>query len=150
VGLFYYKGLNVGAGHTFTASGGGYSGIAAFAVSGAATAGAQDQSQYNVADPTIQPGAITPTTSNQIIVSLASQGSSGNVISIAGSGFILLENLPHDSNTMPLALAYVIQTVAASSNPTWTVAAGGGEAMQASFQSGAAALTTAARRRIIQ
>ena len=114
----------VGSGHTFTATekaSGGYPSVFVIAVSGADTTSAYDQQHGNASSSsaTIQPGSTTPTVNNEILVTFLSC-STPSSMSI-DSGFTITDNLPYTTGTaVSGAMAYLIQTTATTSNPTWT------------------------------
>jgi hypothetical protein len=92
---------------------------------------------------TLQPGSITPTENNELVVALLGINSSGTPMSI-NSGFT-------ETNTeinfgagdhYGGCMAYIIQTTAAAVNPTWTRTNTNGMAvMQCSFKVGSNAYT---------
>ena len=104
--------------HTFsTAGAGGYSVIGVQAWSGSA---ASPLDQYNgQSDPGVpfQPGSITPTENNELIVA-ALCGVVEDTATI-DSGFTALEQLFATANNYSLAHAYYVQSTAAAINPTW-------------------------------
>jgi hypothetical protein len=117
----------VGSGHTFSVSASpgipkgsmvvlGYSGslVASTAI---------DQSSGDVIESstTVQAGSITPLADGELIVSaVAMDGvAGGNQLSI-NLGYTELFELPWSGDHNALAVASLIQTVAAATNPTWT------------------------------
>jgi hypothetical protein len=118
--LYYCYGPSVGAGHTFTVTG-SYSPIAVLAFSGAASSPLDQQTgSGNDSAGGFQPGSVTPTQNNELIVSFVGiQPSSSPSVD---SGFTL-----NSSGILVAAvsygwgMAYLIQTTAGATNPTWTL-----------------------------
>lgn len=92
--------------------------LAAFA--GTLTASVLDQSASanTTGSDTIQPGSLTPSENNCLLVSVL-YFESGTVVSI-GSGFTLLSSAVNESGS---AIAYKVQTTAGAENPLWTCSA---------------------------
>lgn len=137
--LFYCASPTVGSGHTFTVtSSSGFAFIGVLAISGAAASPFDQESGATSSGTTsLQPGSITPSQANCILVT-AVTGRSANVPSIDG-GFTLAQQLA--SGAEALGLAYLIQTTAAAANPHWTSAGGISAITMASFKAAAAAVT---------
>jgi hypothetical protein len=127
VTIWYKLSPIVGAGHTFTntPSGGGNSfpAIAVLAFSGAGSAGvdASQNGSTGTAN-TRQPGSITPSENNEVVIASSGwNGAIGVASAVINGGF----NSPPDqvdsgSNNYGAAISYLIQTSAAAANPTWT------------------------------
>src|SRR6187549_386485 len=121
-----------GTGHTVSCGGptSQFSSVYFAAFSGALQGTPKDQAISNVgiASSTCQPGSITPTENNELVICICGFNIAGNP-SISGGGMILL-----DKNGLSAGafygggLAYVVQTAAAAINPTWTF---GGAAVSA-------------------
>ncbi len=93
------------------------------AFSGADTVVPFDQ-QNGVATPTTttsyQPGSITPSENNEVIVTAITSGGGVTSYSI-DSGFTISDQFDlSGGGHFPLGMAYLIQTSAAASNPTWS------------------------------
>src|SRR5574341_912330 len=122
--LYYAQNPTVGTGHTFTASTSptaSFPAIGVYAFSGTATTAVFDVENGNGADAvtSIQPGSVTPTQNNEVVVAALCFESS-DTISI-GSGFTLSDQVPWVVNVnFGLAIAYKIQTTAGAENPTWS------------------------------
>lgn len=146
VRLFYCLSPTVGSGHTFTLAGAGsYAALAVAAFSGAAASSAFDQ-QNGATDATslqtFQPGGVTPSEDNELLVAAVGSGTS----TVAAStwsidlGFTVAETEDYTGAAhFALALAYLVQTAAAAKNPTWTFggapsAASGPVAVVATFK----------------
>lgn len=117
--MFYVASPTVGSGHTasYTQSG-AYPTIALLAFSGAHATPLDQESTNSGSGTSLQPGSITPTEDNCLIVCiLAHEGATS--ISI-DSGFTIVESLPFLGPAEGLAVAYKIQTTAAAVNPTWS------------------------------
>ena len=121
--LFYCANPTVGSGHTFTIGGSTiFGGIAAAAFSGTlaspyltengATSGASSVT-------TIQPGSVTPSQDNCLIIAGMNANSLASQPSISG-GFTALSLAGSSGNYGAFGIAYLIQTSAAAANPSWT------------------------------
>ena len=113
----------VGSGHTFTASGTDlYGCIGAIAFTGmASTAFDQTAGAASSGGTTRQPGSITPSQANTILVSALgyNENASGSVS--INSGFTEIITLPSRSGeVLGLHVAYKVMTAATATNPTWT------------------------------
>lgn len=113
----YYKfNPTVGANHTFTPTTNNGA-LSAAAFSGVDVSGTYDQAVGTTvtSTTTIQSGALTPSAINSLVVALLYFESGTASID---SGFTLIDQSVGGSGT---AIAYLIQTSAISSNPTWTL-----------------------------
>ena len=113
----------VGSGHTFSAvAGSNYITLAVAAFSGAA-ASPLDVSNSAIAASasTIQPGSITPTAANELVICGAGTDG-GSAFSSINGGFTITDSQPNAGAEEGAALAYLIQTSATAANPTWTMA----------------------------
>lgn len=120
--LYYCRGGVAGAGHTFSWNG-NYGPLQVLVFSGSA---AVPQDQFNGSPSNAQPGSITPSVNNSLVISAAANASAS--INSIDSGFTLRSdlNLPFVSGpSIGGATAYLIQTVAAAINPTWSPFASG-------------------------
>lgn len=123
--LFYSVPTAVGTDHTFTVNGAGtMASIYLTAWSGAAST-PLDRTAGDGGDGTsMPPGAVTPTQDNELLIScLTNSGDpSHNNRTIDGGFTLAAEQLGWDETnfTTALAGAYLVQTTAATSNPTWT------------------------------
>lgn len=133
VQMWYAVSPTVGAGHTFTCTGSGFSPtLSVVSVSGVNTGDALDQESAGGASAgsgtTVQPGSVTPDEANCLIVSvLASYANVINQPTING-GYTALTLASQDSDHVGGGSAYLIQTSAAATNPTWDkVASSGGD-----------------------
>ncbi len=131
--FFYCKNPTVGSGHTFTltyASGSSpfYPTISILAYSGVDTTSPFDQENgifvFNNAATSIQPGSITPSSNNYLVVSAVSLKESSADYSI-NSGLTIREANPLSSGkAFGQAIADLVQGTAAAINPTWTASGG--------------------------
>lgn len=124
VRLFYCVGGTVGSGHTFTYSDtNSYAAILATAWSGTATSSAFDQengSNTGAAGTSRQPGSVTPTEDNELLISGLCWDGSISGLGI-DSSFTLLDSQAYSAaNNMGGAVGYKIQTTAGAENPTWS------------------------------
>ena len=114
----------VGTGHTFTyTKSGSGPGLNILALGNVAQT-PLDQQNGNSASTvtTIQPGSVTPTLNNEIV--LCGLGASNTLgTPTINSGFTISTSVPFSTGvTEESALAYKIQTASAAVNPTWTMA----------------------------
>lgn len=113
--------LSVGSGHTFSVTG-SYPALEVATFSNTQVSSTpldQSNSSNSPATGTIQPGSITPTTNNQLVVTMCGSTIAG-AFSIDGS-YSITDQQQYDGLTrMGGALAYIVQTTAAATNPTWT------------------------------
>lgn len=129
--LFYVANPTVGTGHTFTWAYAGYGNATAavIAFSGAATASPFDLENgfaINSEVSTIQPGSITPSENNEVVVVMG--GFPNDMTSGTGAidgGFTIAHQQNFGgSNVVGGLMAYLIQTTAAAANPTITAPTG--------------------------
>jgi hypothetical protein len=122
ISIFYCAAPTVGSGHTATLAGSGtYAVMAFYAFSGGA-GGSLDQTNSNVdtnATTTLQPGSITPSTANQLIITGIEFRSGSNAA--INSGFATPQKAAQTANNVGGAGSYLIQGAAAAVNPTWTI-----------------------------
>lgn len=121
--LYYSFAPTVGLLHTFSNTGSNnFSSIFMMAFSGAVTSPFDQQNgASNATALTLQPGSVTPTQDNELIISHLSFNGAGTPISINASftqptaavNFL-------SANHYGAAMGYLIQTSAAAVNPTWT------------------------------
>jgi len=137
--LFYATNPTVGSGHTFTAS----DVVSSFpAVAVASFSGANTSSPFDVENgasglsfTTLQPGSITPTEDNELVISALTHQQLSDPVGIDG-GFTITDQVQLVGGlAFGLAFAYLIQTSAAAANPTWSINdAANGSAVIASFK----------------
>lgn len=118
--LYYVSNPSVNAAQTFSISNSnifgticvaGFSGFDVFDVENGA---------INSASPTIQPGSVTPSQSNELIITGVSSNPTNDTYTI-NSGFTITDSQLHTPGaTEGSALAYLVQGAAAAINPTWT------------------------------
>ncbi len=118
---------NVGAAQTFTVSGSGV-----YAVIGAACFSGVAASPFDVENhaaqtsgTTLQPGSITPGFNNELVIA-ASGWNAADTSSISGGGFstILQHQDYGGGNNMGGSMAYLVQSTATATNPTFTGSTG--------------------------
>ncbi len=127
--LFYFQAPTVGSGHTFTCTDtAGFPAIVVAAFAGS-IASPLDQGNGAVNNVTIattlQTGSVTPTNTNQLLVTVISTGTSGTYS--IDSSFITdatFQSSFSGGNSEGLAMAYLIETSIVAQNPTWTYATG--------------------------
>lgn len=139
VRLFYAAGpsIVVGSGHTFTVAGASsFPAVAAIWFSGGNASPADQENGNTVSGVTSgQPGSITPTEDNEVIVAgMCCNG--GGTYSIdspfaAEENFTIVPGVAYG-----ILLAYSIQTTATARNPTFTFGSGAAGMRQASFKVG--------------
>lgn len=126
--IYYVKNPTVGSGHTFTWTAAGADlptlGIMAFDETDiTANADGENGSAPGVIT-TIQPGSVTPSVDNCVLVTALTGAGAGPTIDssftvIDAEGFV-------GGQHSPLAIAYKVQTTAGAENPTWTTNVGFG------------------------
>lgn len=120
--IFYCQAPTVGSGHTFTCSGTStFSTIAVEAFSGSTASPYDTESGAGNASSasTIQPGSITPSENNCLIISGTGWNSSGST-TVDGGFSETGELSPGGGNNFGTVMSYLIQTSAAAANPTVT------------------------------
>lgn len=117
VKFYYVVNPTTSATHTVTNTVGGDNCVAFFAVNGAKTSSPFDvQNGATTAGATShQPGSVTPSENNEIVVAGFSAGSTAEQPG-AIAGYTTIENAVANYR---IALAYQIQTTATATNPTW-------------------------------
>lgn len=142
--ILYAKNATTGGGHTLTleSSGGKLSSACMMSFNIVDTVAPFDQeaghTDFGVT--TVQPGSITPSEANELIVTVVSSVSDLQNFTI-NSGFTEFGTEPNSQYSM--SGAYLIQGAAAAINPTWTDSTGASSMTTriASFKSGVAPLT---------
>ena len=115
--IAFAQNVIVGAGHTFTNTG-GFSSLCVAAFSGVSGAAFLDVSNDGTTD-TIQAGSITPPVNDSLVIAGLSYRQT-SAVSI-DSGFTIAEQRPFiTSVAVGSALAYLIQTTATAVNPQWS------------------------------
>jgi hypothetical protein len=125
VKMYYCVSPTVGSGHTFTLAGANtYPTFTVLGFSGGSLSSPFDQQNGATGSSfdTVQPGSITPTQDNELVVTALSGALSGTPASI-DSGFSTPVQIANGSGAIFNAIAYKIQTTAAAVNPTWSVSA---------------------------
>lgn len=135
--IFYCYNPTVGTGHTFSYAE-SFSSTAVTAWSGAATSPFDVENGFGPASgtfTTVQPGSVTPSQSNELIVTGIGAGGNSGAYSL-DSGFTVAAQMAAVSGTRyGSGIGYVVQSAAAAVNPTWTLAtAGSVAAVIASFK----------------
>lgn len=123
VTLWYMPAPTVGPDHAFTAPAttDGYQSIAVAAFSGPASALFDQESTGATSAELIQTGSITPTVSNELIVSGWSAGDGNSGTLLIDGNFSITDNVNFTVGvTEGVGLAYLIQDVAAEVDPTWS------------------------------
>lgn len=122
--LYYVKNPTVGTGHTFTLTGSAFFGsVAALACSGTDTTANVDQ--QNGTDgaqgqtySTFQPGSVTPSVNNEVVVT----GLASDTTYTIDGGYTITDQFPVAGGAAyGVAIAYLVQTTATATNPTWTI-----------------------------
>jgi len=135
--LFYVSVPTVGSGHTFTAAS-LVGNLQVEAWSGAASSSPFDVQNATVGTATtVQPGSITPSQNNSLIVT--GVGAQNTQTFSINSSFTISDQWGGSGNAVPGAMAYFVQSTAAAINPTWTETGSGVmTATIAAFKPGAA------------
>lgn len=120
--LYYCFAPIVGSGHTFTVSNAStFPGISALAFSGAAASPFDKQNGANLGSATtIQPGSVTPSLNNEVIVTGLSKSSASGAMTIDSGFSTPVQTEFNPGNGFGTAISYLIQSTAAAVNPTWT------------------------------
>ncbi len=116
----------VGSGHNFRATvTGGFPAIAIAALSGSPSPVSCFENSTTAevtGSSTAQPGSLTPNVDNEILISGIMLNVPGTTVTSIDSGFQITDQLTNISGVaFGVALAYLIETVAAAQNPTWTL-----------------------------
>lgn len=123
--IYYTIPTSVGSGHTFTYSGaGGYPVIMVMAFSGTKATAAFDveNGATTSSGTTLQPGSVTPSENNEVVVTVVSENN-GSTPTI-DSGYTATDTAAAVGGTCTQGgAAYIVQTSAAATNPTWTIGA---------------------------
>lgn len=123
VRIYYCFAPTVGSGHTFTVSGTGtFSAVGGAFFSGAVTSPFDQQNgaqNSNTGSTTLQPGSITPTEDNELVIVATNFNENGSV-SIDGGFTEATELAPAGATNFGTMLAYLPQTTATAVNPTLT------------------------------
>lgn len=119
--------LSVGAGHTFSGDVNVY-GIVVEAFSGTLTSGnpldQQNGTRGNVVS-SVQPGNVTPGQDNEVVITYCGAGAITTSSFSIDSGYAITDQMLFNPGVQyAMALAYLIQTTAGTTNPTWSFAAG--------------------------
>lgn len=121
VALFYCQAPTVGSGHTFTGAPvfNSYMVVSVSAWSGSvSTPFDAENGASGSTVTTLQPGAVSPGADNELVITAVVWQFLSSTMSING-GFSISDQV--DFNTsFGGAMAYLVQTTAASANPTWT------------------------------
>lgn len=112
---------------------------ASYAGSAASPFGAANSAATGAGATTIQPGSITPSEDNCLVVTCLATDST--LTPTINGGFTIIASQPFVGATnYGIHVAYLIQTTAAAANPTWTLASGANVSAQIGwFKAGAAA-----------
>lgn len=127
----------VGSGHTFTCNENTtYPSIHVIWASGSANSPTDQQNgATGVGVTSIQPGSITPTEDNEIVLVLTTHGQTGGTT--INSGFTEATDIDFTANSMGGTFSYLIQTTAAAVNPTISFSSGNPATAIASFKAAA-------------
>jgi hypothetical protein len=123
--LWWSAPTTVGSGHTVTVAGvSNFSAMAIQAWSGGATGTPFDQQNgANGVGTSLATGSVTPTTDGQLVITGFQWGDTTGLATISGGGFSsgsIDDNVKGiGAQAQGVAMAHVIQTTAAASNPTW-------------------------------
>ncbi len=141
--MFWAYAPTVGSGHTFTTTNDlTFATICVTAWSGSTSSPFDQQSTGQANGTTVQPGSITPTEDNELVITHLGQRDNTNTATVNG-GFTISDQFANNpGNALGGAQAYLIQTTAAAANPTWTADNGGLVALIASFKASAGGGTT--------
>ncbi len=134
--IWYSRATSVGSGHTFTcAATSTYVVITVLAVSGSAASPLdQENGDHLNGSNDVQPGPITPTLDNELVVTVFCNDSVSITVP-APSGYTITDQVDMLAlNRVEGAMAYQIQTTATATDPTWEGNANDEAAAIASFK----------------
>ena len=120
--FWYCIAPTVGSGHTFsTSQSGTYPSIFVLAIAGAAVAGFDQQNgAASASATTLQPGSVTPSEDNELVVTLVTNNDLLNTLSVNGGFTVAQQAVTVAFQAEGGGLAYLIQTSLAAANPTWS------------------------------
>lgn len=118
--VFYCLNPTVGSGHTFTCTSGAYPNMMVTAWSGAKSSGVflSESGNSAASGTTIQPGNLSPAESDCLVINAIAHIASTSSIS---AGTIAQSRAYVPATSIGGGIAYLIQTAAAATNPTWTI-----------------------------
>ena len=150
--LWYCVPSSVGSGHYVRLNGGSCYGTCYFAAFSGAnqTAPFDNENGATSTGTTISPGSITPSMSNELVISAVAGPGGGLLPGIDSSMTLLAANLSSDGYYRSCGWAYKIQTTPAAINPIWTVSSSQNQAsVIASFKPTSSSVgSTAVRHRV--
>lgn len=114
--------LSVGSGHTFSYAGTSYAGLTVMAYSGTQTSSDpfdQQNKAGTAAGFTAQPGSITPTVDNELVVTYVQGLIAADETYSINSSYNKRQELFYNGNAN-MGGADIVQTTAGATNPTWT------------------------------
>jgi hypothetical protein len=116
--LYYVFNPAVNASHTFSCNG-IFPTVYVLAFSGAATSPFDQQNGTAIGSgTTIQPGSVTPTEDNELIV--VGLATNGDITAAIDGGFTIAQSRDNTGTGFAGAIAYLIQTTATAANPQWS------------------------------
>ena len=121
VRIWYVVNPTVGPGHTFQATATGvYPTLVVGAFAGVTVTAPFDVQNGAIAAATtaIQPGSVTPAQANEIVITGLSTDNGSSAIGI-NLGYTIVATEPADNFNEGTSMAYLVQTAAAATNPTW-------------------------------
>jgi hypothetical protein len=133
---FYYSvPSSVGSGHTFTLTGSSMAAaLSVQAWSGAHGTPFDVQNGATASGTSVQPGSITPSQNNSLLISCFGGATGANTISI-NSGFFQTSDIDYAGGVNEAgSMAYLVQETAAPINPTWSNASAAVAASIAAFK----------------
>jgi hypothetical protein len=127
-GARYLQNITGSSSYTVTLTGGQYGSFDVSCWSGMATSSVLDQQNTNntiAGASTYQPGSVTPGSNNEVLITWTLDNGGALSSWTIDSGYIIINQTPKGgSGTFGLAVAYLIQSTTAASNPTWTPVGG--------------------------
>jgi hypothetical protein len=123
--LYYSVPTQVGSNHTFTLNGSeSMPSISVMAWAGATASPLDGSSGRFAAGTSIQPGSVTPSEDNELLIScLTNTGDTSSSSRSINGGFTIAGQVGENADvpySTSVASAYLVQTTAASANPTWS------------------------------
>lgn len=135
VGIYHCFAPVVGTGHTWTITQGIFPNICIAGFSGGSGTHSFDQSNSaNAGNVTsLATGSITPTAANELIITMVNREDTATAT--VDGGFTKTDEVTNSGGNERTALAFLIQTTATASNPTWSGSAAGDTSVaQASYK----------------
>jgi hypothetical protein len=138
--IMYVANPIVGSGHLLNYAGGSssYTGAAVACSSGSTLTSPLDPSSTSAigSGTSISPGSITPTMSNELVISAMGARNSSTAPTVSGNGMSIIDAMGnHGTYGWAMGMGYAIQTAAVAVNPAWSLSSSGCVAATVAFKS---------------